>query len=59
MIVQVNGKVRGKMEVDVNISIEKMQELALSIENVKEYIKGKEIIKIIPIQGKIVNIVIK
>ncbi len=59
MIVQVNGKVRGKMEVDVNISIEKMQELALSIENVKEYIKGKEIVKIIPIQGKIVNIVIK
>lgn len=59
MVVQINGKVRGKMEIESDTSIEQMKELALSIENVQTYLKGKEIVKIIPIKGKIVNIVIK
>lgn len=59
MVVQVNGKVRGKLEVDVDIPKEEMEKLALEIDNVKKFIDGKEIVKIIIIQSKIVNIVIK
>ncbi len=59
MVVQVNGKVRGKLEVDINTSKEEMEALALEIDNVKKFIDGKEIVKIIVIQSKIVNIVIK
>ena len=59
MVVQVNGKVRGKLEVDIDTSKEEMEKLALEIDNVKKFIDGKEIVKIIIIQSKIVNIVIK
>ncbi len=59
MIVQVNGKVRGKIEVATNTSKEEMERLALEIENVKKNIDGKEIVKIITVPKKLVNIVIK
>ena len=59
MVVQVNGKVRGKLELDIDTSKEEMEKLALEIDNVKKFIDGKEIVKIIIIQSKIVNIVIK
>ena len=59
MIVQVNGKVRGKIEVESNTSEDEMKELALTIDNVKTFTEGKEIVKIIVIPKKLVNIVIK
>ena len=59
MVVQVNGKVRGKEVVPANISKEEMEKVAVNIPNVKLNIDGKEIVKIITIQGKIVNIVVK
>ena len=59
LVVQVNGKVRGKIEVELNTTEEEMKEKALSIENVINYTKDKEIVKIITIPKKLVNIVIK
>ena len=59
MIVQVNGKVRGKIEVSSETEEEEMKELAVSIENVKNYTDGKEIIKVVVVPKKLVNIVIK
>ena len=59
MVVQVNGKVRGKMDIDVNTSKDDMINLAKEIENVKKHIEGKEIVKMIAIPGKLVNIVVK
>ena len=59
MIVQVNGKVRGKIEVSSDTSKEEMESLAKEIDNVKTHIEGKEIVKVIVIKGKIVNIVVK
>ena len=59
MVVQVNGKVRGKIEVSTNASKEEMESLAMSIENVKKNIEGKEIVKVITIPSKLVNIVVK
>ena len=59
MVVQVNGKVRGKIEVSSDTTKEQMEELAKSIDNVKVFIEGKEIVKVITVPKKLVNIVIK
>ena len=59
MVVQVNGKVRGKIEIDSNTSEEEMKEKAMTIENVKAFTSGREIVKVIVIPKKLVNIVIK
>ena len=57
--VQVNGKVRSTIKININDSEEVIKEKALKEENVQKHIEGKEIIKTIVIQGKIVNIVVK
>ena len=59
MIVQVNGKVRGKIEVAATTSEDEMKSLALEIENVKTFTEGKEIVKVIVVPKKLVNIVVK
>ena len=59
MVVQVNGKVRGKIEVNSDTTEDEMKSLAKSIENVKTYIDGKEIIKEIIVPKKLVSIVVK
>lgn len=59
MVVQVNGKVRGKIITNTNTTKEEMEKLAKNIENVNKYIENKEIIKIITVPKKLVNIVIK
>ena len=59
MVVQVNGKVRGKIEVDANTSEEDMKTYAMQIENVKVFTDGKEIVKVIVVPKKLVNIVVK
>ena len=57
--VQVNGKLRGSIIVHLNDSDDVIKEKALSNENVIRHIDGKEIVKIIVIKGRIVNIVVK
>ena len=57
--VQVNGKVRGTITVLADETEDEIKEKALSEENVKKHIEGKEIVKVIAIKGKIVNIVVK
>ena len=57
--VQVNGKVRATITINVNDSEEVVKEKALEQDNVKRFTEGKEIVKIIVIKGKIVNIVVK
>ena len=59
MVVQVNGKVRGKIEVDSDTSKEDMEKLAMEIDNVKVFTEGKEIVKTIVVPKKLVNIVVK
>ena len=59
MIVQVNGKVRGKIEVAASTTEDEMKALALEIENVKAFTDGKEIVKVIVVPKKLVNIVVK
>ena len=57
--VQVNGKLRGTIEANVDSNEEELKEKALENENVKKYTEGKEILKVIIIKDKIVSIVIK
>lgn len=57
--VQVNGKVRATISISVNDDESVIKENALKEENVKRHIDGKEIVKLIIIKGKIVNIVVK
>ena len=57
--VQVNGKLRGTAVVSVDASEDEIKEIAFQDENVKRHTEGKEIVKVIVIKGKIVNIVVK
>ena len=57
--VQVNGKVRATITISLDDSEEVIKEKALECENVIKHTEGKEIVKVIVIKGKIVNIVVK
>ena len=57
--VSVNGKVRGKLEVDVDTPSDILQKKAFTLPNVQNFTNGKEIVKVIAIPNKIVNIVVK
>ena len=55
--VQINGKVRTKINVAKDITKEDLEKVALEDENVKQWIDGKELKKVIAIPGRLVNIV--
>ena len=57
--VQVNGKLRGTIQIRVDEEEVSVKEKALKQENVAKFIEGKEIVKVIVVPKKIVNIVIK
>ena len=59
LVVQINGKVKDKIEADEALSEEELKQLALSSEKVKELIEGKTIVKTIVVPKKLVNIVVK
>ena len=57
LVLQVNGKVRGKIEVAADISREDIEKIALADENVQRFVEGNTIRKIIVVPGRLVNIV--
>ncbi len=59
LVVQINGKVKDKIEVDSESSKEELEKAALQSEKIKENIEGKQIIKTIVVPGRLVNIVVK
>ena len=59
LIVQINGKVKDKIEADEALSQDELKELALSSAKVKELTDGKTIVKTIVVPKKLVNIVVK
>ena len=59
LVVQVNGKVKDKIEVDESLDQEEMKQVALNSEKVKALTDGKTIIKTIVVPKKLVNIVVK
>ena len=57
--IQVNGKLRGTIDVQNDTEENEIKKIALKNDNVKKHVDGKEIVKIIIIKNKIVNIVVK
>ena len=57
--VQVNGKVRDKLTVAVNMDKTALEEQAKALPRVQEFIDGKNVVKVIVVPNKIVNIVVK
>ena len=57
--IQVNGRLRGTIDVPHDSSEDKIKRLATENENVAKHIEGREIVKTIVIKNKIVNIVVR
>jgi len=59
LVVQVNGKVRSRLTVKVSAAEEEMIRQALEDPRIQEWLKGKEIVKTVVVQNKLINIVIR
>ena len=59
IVVQLMGKVKAKLDVKKGLTPAELEQIVLANEEVKELIKGKQIIKVIVVPGRLVNIVAK
>ena len=59
LVVQINGKVKDKIEVDSESSKEELEKTALASKKIQELTNGKQIVKVIVVPSKLVNIVVK
>lgn len=59
IVVQLNGKVKMKADVASGLSREELADIMLADERVKELTAGKNVVKVIAVPGKLVNIVVK
>lgn len=59
IVVQVNGRVRQHLKISSSISKEELEKLAMADEHVKEFVEGKNVVRVIAVPGKLVNIVVK
>ena len=59
IVVQVNGKVRDKTNINAETTEDEMKEAALKLEKLVSYLEGKKIVKVITVPKKLVNIVVK
>ena len=59
IVLQVNGKVRGKFMASPEISQDEALKLAKNVENFNKAIEGKEIVKVIYVPKRILNVVVK
>ena len=58
LVIQVNGKVRDKIQVEADISEDDARKIALGSEKIQKLIDGKEVKKVIFVQGKLISIVV-
>lgn len=59
IVIQINGKVRERLLVPADIKPDAMRELVMQQEKVRQLIGDKKVVKVIPVPGKLVNIVVK
>ncbi|HHF4123679.1 TPA: leucine--tRNA ligase [Haemophilus influenzae] len=59
IVVQVNGKVRGKVTVAADADEETVKTIAFADENVKKFVDNQHIVKVIYVAGKLLNVVVK
>ena len=58
LVVQVNGKLRGRVSVPADASREVIEQVALADDNVQRFVDGKDIRKVIVVPGRLVNVVV-
>ncbi len=58
LVVQINGKLRARMELEPGLDEEEVLEQAVAIENVSRYMEGKQVRKVIHIPDRLLNIVV-
>ena len=59
IVVQINGKVRDRLKVAVGLSKPELEKLAPTLPRVRELTAGKNIVKIIAVPNKLINIVVR
>jgi leucyl-tRNA synthetase len=59
IVVQVNGKLRGRIHVPFGTPKEELETLAVADEKVQPYLAGKQVVKLITVPDKLVNVVVK
>ena len=59
LVLQINGKIRDKIQMPQGLPKEELEKLALESDKIKAYTEGKEIVKVIVVPNKLVNIVVK
>ena len=59
IVLQINGKVRDKLVIPAGLSKEETEEAAKNTEKFQAFTEGKEIVKVITVPGKLVNVVVK
>ena len=59
IVVQINGKIRDKMNVPTGITREEFEKLALESDKIRELLAGKTVVKVVAVPGKLLNIVVK
>lgn len=57
VVIQINGKLRGKIEVPASSSKEEVEQLALTEQNIVRHLEGLTVRKVVVIPGKLVNVV--
>ncbi|WP_415929473.1 leucine--tRNA ligase [Zhenpiania hominis] len=59
IVVQINGKVKEKMDIPAGLGKDELEKLAMENEKVQKLTSGKNVVKVIAVPGKLVNIVVK
>ena len=59
LVVQVNGKLRDRIEVSTNSSNAEIEKIALESEKIKTHIDGLTVVKVVVVPKKLVNIVVR
>ena len=59
IVIQVNGKIKARLDIDANMSKDEMAAMAQNHEKIAEWTAGKQIVKVIAIPRNLVNIVVK
>ncbi len=59
LVVQINGKIKDKIDVEADMTKEELEKTALQSEKIKGLIAGQNVVKVITVPGKLVNIVVK
>ena len=59
IVIQINGKVRSKIEVEPGLKMETIEKMALAAPNVKKWVEDKNVEKVIVVPNKLINIVLE